>query len=432
MEGSILIYAGFSWNRAPTVDQEDQKADEISRSSGNKLREGAESSLVASSDNKDHCFVSGDLDDWFSSRWSCKGGDWKRNDEAAQDRPHRKKLVLNDGYPLCQMPKCGYEDPRWHHKDELYHPSQSRRLELPPWAFSCLDEKNQIKPNIVRGMKGTMLPVVRINACVVKEHGSFVSDSRTKVRGRDRYSSRSARPQCASSDPKRASTESDSHSKSANDQELHSSWKGTASFSTRRDSLLSVDNLQLHLGNWYYFDGAGNEQGPLSFSELQVMVDQGVIPKNSSVFRKFDRVWVPVTSAMGTSEATAKNQIENLASCADSGELSISQSLGAALSGNSIECSSFHSQHPQFVGYTRGKLHELVMKSYKSREFAAAINEILDPWIHARQPKKEMEKHIYHISGRDEFLSVSQGQRGLRLALNIFILEIFAMCSINI
>ncbi|KZV46713.1 putative histone-lysine N-methyltransferase ATXR3-like [Dorcoceras hygrometricum] len=63
---------------------------------------------------------------------------------------------------------------------------------------------------------------------------------------------------------------------------------------------------------------------------------------------------------------------------------------------NQKNSSRFHDLHPQFIGYTRGKLQELVMKSYRSREFTAAINEVLDPWISARQPKKEMEKQIYH------------------------------------
>jgi hypothetical protein len=35
------------------------------------------------------------------------------------------------------------------------------------------------------------------------------------------------------------------------------------------------------------------------------------------------------------------------------------------------------------------------MKSYKSRELVAAINEVLDPWINARQPKKDIQKQIY-------------------------------------
>ena len=33
--------------------------------------------------------------------WTSEGGDWKRNDESAQDSLSRKELVLNDGYPLC-------------------------------------------------------------------------------------------------------------------------------------------------------------------------------------------------------------------------------------------------------------------------------------------------------------------------------------------
>lgn len=64
----------------------------------------------------------------------------------------------------------------------------------------------------------------------------------------------------------------------------------------------------------------------------------------------------------------------------------------------------FHEVHPQFVGYTRGKLHELVMKFYKSREFAAAINDVLDPWINAKQPKKEMEKTMHWKSGIGEVI----------------------------
>ena len=89
--------------------------------------------------DKDNGYAFGDPGDWFSARWPCKGGDWKRSDDA-QDRSSRKKLVLNDGFSLCEMPKSGCEDPRWPQKDDLYYPSQSRRLDLPPWAF-CADER---------------------------------------------------------------------------------------------------------------------------------------------------------------------------------------------------------------------------------------------------------------------------------------------------
>ncbi|KAK4381017.1 Histone-lysine N-methyltransferase ATXR3 [Sesamum angolense] len=80
------------------------------------------------------------------------------------------------------------------------------------------------------------------------------------------------------------------------------------------------------------------------------MADEGVIQKHSSVFRKRDKIWVPVTLPL-----------------------------------SSLEFLNMRKMQLCFIGYTRGKLHELVMKSYKSREFAAAINEVLDPWINARQ-----------------------------------------------
>jgi hypothetical protein len=44
------------------------------------------------------------------------------------------------------------------------------------------------------------------------------------------------------------------------------------------------------------------------------------------------------------------------------------------------------------------------MKSYKNREFAVAINEALDPWIVAKQPQKELDKHMYLKSGMDELI----------------------------
>ncbi|CAK9161370.1 unnamed protein product [Ilex paraguariensis] len=381
------------------------------------LTEPAESRISAlGPSDKDIVFPSTDTSDWFSGRWSCKGGDWKINDEIADDRPCRRKLVLNDGYSLCQMPKSGYEDPRWHRKDELYNPSHSRRLDLPSWAFTLPDELNdgnganrsiQTKPVVVRGLKGAMLPVIRINACVVKDHGSFVSEPRMKVRGKDRYSSRSSRPYSAASDTMRSSEEGVSHSKNMNEQD-----SSTASISIPKDRLCTADDLHLHFGHWYYLDGAGHERGPLSFSELQVLADQGIIQKQSSVFRKIDKVWVPVTSVAEASETSGKiPQEENAISNDSSGASHFESTPSSAI------LSSFNSLHPQFIGYTRGKLHELVMKSYKSREFAAAINEVLDPWINARQPKKEIEKFLYNQAVNNKFQKSDQYRSGKRARL---------------
>ncbi|XP_047944061.1 histone-lysine N-methyltransferase ATXR3-like [Salvia hispanica] len=350
---------------------------------------------VPSSLERDNELDYNDTGESFFSQFVCRGCDWIRSDETTLDRSWKRKVVLNDGYPLCQMPKSGCEDPRWEQKDDLYHPSQGRRLDLPPWAFTSPDELSDLsaitrptqnKPLLPRGVRGLMLPVIRINACVVKDHGSFVSESRVKVR-KERFSSRSSRPYSSSGDIKQSSE--DGPCKSAHEQDSHDSSKDRALVSMPKDRLYKLDELRLHSGDWYFLDGAGHERGPLSFSELQRMADQGVIQKHSSVFRKQDKIWVPVTVS---SEPSGTKKHEEAAT-----SLSLlPEASGGVLDGDQITSNRFHGLHPQFIGYTRGRLHELVMKSYKSREFAAAINEVLDPWISARQPKKEIEKHIYN------------------------------------
>lgn len=362
--------------------------------------------------DKDNDITVGVPDDWFSARWSCKGGDWKRNDDS-QDRYWKKKLVLNDGFPLCQMPKSGCEDPRWSRKKELYYPSHSRKLDIPLWAF-CTDElvessgavsrPVQSKFASVRGVKGNVHSVVRINSCVVKDQGSLVSESHRKTQGKDRYHSRSARPFSSTRDSKRSSSEEDSHSKTVNDQDSQAYCKSVEFVNISQDHLCTVQDLQLHLGDWYYLDGSGRERGPSSFSDLQSLVDQGIIKKYSSVFRKCDKLWVPVTSSTETYDVSVKSHQE---SSSVSGEFSGHQSVQSqdvSFVEPRSKSNMFNILYPQFVGYTRGKLHELVIKSYKSREFAAVINEVLDPWINARQPKKEIEKQIYWKSGNNFFL----------------------------
>ncbi|KAL7219013.1 hypothetical protein ACSBR2_012143 [Camellia fascicularis] len=399
--------AGLPWNQSCAGEQHDKKSgDGLSTYPELAMIEATVSSTALS--DRDCAFSCVDSGDCFSGRWSCKGGDWKMNDEAAHDRSWKKKFVLNDGYPLCQMPKSGYEDPRCYQKDELCYPSHNRRLDLLPWAFSLPDEWNdcngvgrssQSKSVVVRGVKGTMLSVIRINACVVKDHGSFVSEPRMKVRGKDRYTSRSAQPHSGNGYVKRSSEEGGSQSKSIHEHESHGSSKSITSINLPKGHLSTVDDLQLHLGGWYYLDGAGHEQGPLSFSALQGLADQGIIQKNSSIFRKIDRVWVPITSAAEAYETPINSRQEiNQTSGA-----SLTESTGVALGQNTTVSSLFHNLHPQFIGFTRGKLHELVMKSYKSREFAAAINEVLDPWINAKQPKKDMEKYIHNPALYNKF-----------------------------
>lgn len=389
-------YEGFPWNISCLREDWDSSTDLASRDSESKL---------SMSCDKDNGLAFDIPSDWFSTHWSCKGGDWKRNDDA-QDRYSRKKLVLNNGFPLCQMPKSGCEDPRWPHKDELYFPSQSKRLDLPLWAF-CADERDdcsvvsrsvQSKPASVRGVKGNVLSVVRINACVVKDQGSLVSESRHKTRSKERHHSRSTRPFSSTSESKRASTELDSQSKAVSD---HGSYRIMEFLNVPKDHICTISELQVHLGDWYYLDGSGRERGPSSFSELQCLVDQGIIKKHSTVFRKSDKLWVPIISSTETSDGSLTSQQESSSISGACSGLPSKQTQGVSSGEHYSNSSLFNSLHPQFVGYTRGKLHELVMKSYKSREFAAVINEVLDPWINARQPKKEIEKQMYWKSEGD-------------------------------
>ncbi|WJZ97421.1 hypothetical protein VitviT2T_016026 [Vitis vinifera] len=68
--------------------------------------------------------------------------------------------------------------------------------------------------------------------------------------------------------------------------------------------------------DWYYLDGAGHEQWPSSFSELQSLVDQDSIQKHSSVLGKINKIWIPITFAADVPDAAVKIQPQNKANYA--------------------------------------------------------------------------------------------------------------------
>ncbi|XP_042407759.1 histone-lysine N-methyltransferase ATXR3-like isoform X1 [Zingiber officinale] len=349
----------------------------------------------------DHFVPGGSCSDWFSGRWFCKGGDWKRNDEVNLERSCRRKFVINEGYPLCKMPKSDNEDPRRQRKDDLYYPSRSKRLDLPVWSFASSDDNSdngndssknavasrsiQTKPLPLRAMKGIILPVVRINACVVNDHVS--SEPSGKVRSIELHPSRSSRSH--SSCERNLLREEPSRSKKAHEHDLQMLHRCQAVLNVPRDRICTIDDLSVDLGDWFYLDGASCEHGPFSYLELQDLVGKGTILEHSSVFRKNDNTWLPITKKLISSKPI--NTEDGAGTPSEKGCYTLEQSL---LNSASSASHSLHDSHPQFVGFTRGKLHELVMRSYKNREFAAAINEVLDPWIIAKQPKKEMDKHF--------------------------------------
>ncbi|KAF7805830.1 putative histone-lysine N-methyltransferase ATXR3 [Senna tora] len=398
---SLQLYNGhgFPWHEACLSEECNSKTNLVSRDSE------PQSSMSA---DKDNGFAFGVPVDWFSARGSCKGGDWKWIKDV-QDTFLRKKHVLNDGSPLCQMPKSGRGDPRRPRKDDLYnYPSDSMRLDLPLWAFcadegidcSAMNRSSQSKPALARRIQGNTLPVVRINACVVNDLGPLVSEPCHKTRCKDRCQLRTTRPVSITSDNRR-STEVYCQSKAVNNQGFQGSCRSMGFIKIPKDGLCIVQDLQVHLGDWYYLDGSGCERGPSSFSELQVLVEQGIIKKYTSVYRKCDKPCVPVSSASENSYFSLRNHQERTSILGAYPGFPLLQTRGMSFGGPLSNSSLFHSIHPQFVRYTRGKLHELVMKSYKSREFAAAINEVLDPWINAKQPKQELDKQIHRKSEVD-------------------------------
>lgn len=111
---------------------------------------------------------------------------------------------------------------------------------------------------------------------------------------------------------------------------------------------------------------------------------------SSGVFRKVNNLWLLISNVVATSRSARFQE----------GKLS---SVGTS------STNSFNNMHPHFVLYMTGELHERVMKSFGSREFAAAINEVFDPWIASKLPKKE----IYLKFGFNNFFP-----KGIILCLN--------------
>jgi [histone H3]-lysine4 N-trimethyltransferase ATXR3 len=374
--------------------------------------------------------------EWFSGRWSCKGGDWKRNDELSQDKPYRKKLVLNEGFPLCQMPKYSHEDARRHCKDELYCPVHMKKLDLPLWAFSSTeddtDSVNDASTDVVipgrsgqirqppKGVKGTMLSVVSINAHVVKDQPSV--EPWTKHRGADQTLSRSSRSHSIGAD-RNSVHEGLLHSKKHHEYGSQGLHKSKSVPDIPKDRVCTMEELSVNQGDWYYLDGTGHEHGPFSYSELQELVKKGIIIENSSVFCKIDNTWLPVMDLKQDSAVRSAAQSSDSSSARmHSDQYNFGMNRGSG---------SFHELHPQFVGYTRGKLHELVMKYFKSRELTLAINEVLDPWISAKQPKKEIETYFSHNSASRNFLSGTVPHLAQHILLSLLYLDAFEPLNLS-
>ncbi|AQK50444.1 Histone-lysine N-methyltransferase ATXR3 [Zea mays] len=244
-----------------------------------------------------------------------------------------------------------------------------------------------------------MLQVVSINYHVIKDQSSV--EPRTKPRGTDRPPSRSSRSHSIGAE-RSSIHDGSSHFRKHHDHDSQSFHKSKSVPNIPKDHVCTVDELSVNRGDWYYLDGTGHDQGPFSYSELQELVKKDTIIEQSSVFRKIDNTWFPVLKDLkpGSSVPSAAPSSNLIAAFTHPDQYNFGVNQGS---------SSFHELHPQFAGYTRGKLHELVMKYFKSRELTLAINEVLDPWISAKQPKKEFEAYFSHNSASRNFLPEDGG-----------------------
>lgn len=164
-------------------------------------------------------------------------------------------------------------------------------------------------------------------------------------------------------------------------------------------AVLRRHELHLESGVWHYLDAAGHERGPFLLSALQGFVAGG-LPAGASVFRKSDNVWVPVSHLIQYFDAHGPASASTLLShsfeqnCPKKSAVSSGDPANRANIGlkelqldtpvQSVSSSIFHCEHPQFLGYTNGKLHELVMKSFRG-SFAGFFNDALDIWSDSKR-----------------------------------------------
>jgi len=203
----------------------------------------------------------------------------------------------------------------------------------------------------------------------------------------------------------------------AGDQQNIASFRSRATAHTSKWSrnsssvVLRRHELQLDTGFWHYVDAAGHERGPFLMSALQALVAEGRLPDGASVFRKTDNIWVPVSHLMSCFQASAlppassgmpgscSSHFSEETDCSPTEPLppSVLSRLSEAFASKELYTATsmlggnsplFHEEHPQFLGYTNGKLHELVMRSFRGT-FPGFLNDALTMWLLTRKSVTE-------------------------------------------
>ncbi|CAM6011530.1 unnamed protein product [Sphagnum balticum] len=361
-------------------------------------------------------------------KYPTAGGDWiaiqsERHEASRASQSERhvwRKRVLNSGVSLCEAQLSGQPDPRKQARKPEANGFELRKLELPNWACSKGVERTKQKLGGSMNKEETVSVSINITNTVVRNEVLVVPEPygkrETKVKVSGYHSGHTGSKKDSiklSSVSPHASHENEVPSGSCREE----AGIVTAVDQNRSSAFQGRSDLHLQEGLWHYLDAAGNEKGPFSVSDLKLMVADRRLLGGVSVFRKSDNVWVPVSSlypcehhggdpvSSGDEPLTSHVHKEDSryspseplppAVSPPTSDPSTNAVVGLPADGATTFCprlpSLFHDEYPHFLGYTNGKLHERVMKSFRGI-YGRFLNDALESWLSERHPSKMKQK----------------------------------------
>ncbi|CAK9199570.1 unnamed protein product [Sphagnum troendelagicum] len=361
-------------------------------------------------------------------KYPTAGGDWiaiqsERHEasRASQSEKHVwRKRVLNSGVSLCEGQLSGQPDPRKQARKPEADGFERRKLELPNWACRKGVERTKQKLGGSMNKEETVSVSINITNTVVRNEVLAVPEPygkrETKVKVSGYHSGHTGSNKDSiklSSVSPHAGHENEVPSGSCREE----AGIVTAVDQNRSSAFQGRSDLHLQEGFWHYLDAAGNEKGPFSVSDLKLMVADGRLLGGVSVFRKSDNVWVPVSSlypcehhggdpvSSGDEPLTSHVHKEDSryspseplppAVSPPTSDPSTNAVVGLPADGATTFCphlpSLSHDEYPHFLGYTNGKLHERVMKSFRGI-YGRFLNDALESWLSERHPSKMKQK----------------------------------------
>ena len=279
----------------------------------------------------------------------------------------REKIVLNKGIPLCERRHCQVSDPRI--QSSLYGVSTCRTFEMPQWAYQYWEETKGVCVNTLLEKCKTIQTSISCTprSQILTPTDSVDFDSSKKNKSNkviplsegnldDANSVEGVLPGKGEKTPVYETYLTSARYLELEQESLQNvrcdnivvDKRTINSFKLVQKSLTKA-GLKLDKGDWFYLDGKGQEVGPSTYMELQLKAQDGLLYGGTSVYRKCDKIWVPLT-VDGT----------DLCSRSASSNTEEKDSMKKIFIQRDNLLSSFHELFPQFIGYMCGKLHAKV------------------------------------------------------------------------